>query len=281
MSGEAAAPKVIAVTSAKGGVGKTSVCVNLAVALATRARRVMLLDADLGHGNVDLLLGLRGDLNLSHVMAGQCSVQDIVLQGPAGVRVVPAAPGQRAMTALGEEAHAALIRAFSDLDDAPELLVIDTAAGFSASTMTFATAAQQVVVVVSNEPASLSDAWALIRLLHAERAQHDFHVLANMTRSAAEGKRLFLELLRLGEGLPGVSLDYLGAVPFDRSVQRAVQGQRAVVEASPRSRAASAFRQLATVMERRHSPVQASGKLEFFLERVIQGGFPYAEEARP
>ena len=134
--------RVIAVTGGKGGIGKTNVSVNLSMALAKLGNRVVLLDADLGLANVDVLLGIHADQTLADVLSGECSLMDIMVDGPAGVKIVPAASGVRSMVELGDAEHAGLIQAFSDIDDQLDVLVIDTAAGISSSVTSFVQAAQ-------------------------------------------------------------------------------------------------------------------------------------------
>ncbi|RMD78619.1 MAG: MinD/ParA family protein [Gammaproteobacteria bacterium] len=262
--------KVMAVTSGKGGVGKTNVSVNLALALAELGREVLLLDADLGLANVDVLLGLNPPYSLADVVRGRRSLAEVIVQGPGGLRVVPAASGIQAMANLGPLEHAGLIRAFSALEGRVDVLVVDTAAGLSESVTAFARACQEVLVVVCDEPASITDAYALIKVLHREHGVHRFRILPNMVASAQQGRALFAKLLAVTDRFLDVHLDYLGAVPFDDSLRRAIQKQRAVVQAYPRSRAAQAFKQLARRADTWPVPRDAGGQVEFFVERLIQ-----------
>lgn len=262
--------QVIAVTSGKGGVGKTNVSVNLAIAAAHQGKEVLLMDADLGLGNVDVLLGLHPAYNLSHVIEGRCSLEDVIIRGPANIRLIPATSGIKAMTALSMAQHAVVIRAFGDLGFSPDVLLIDTAAGIADSVVTFSKASQEIVVVVCDEPASITDAYALIKVLHREHGRHRFRILANMARSITEGRELFLKLMKVTDRFLSVSLDYMGAIPLDECVHKAVKQQRAVVDVYPRSRAALAFKKLATVTDKWAVPKEASGQLQFFVERLIQ-----------
>ena len=190
--------RVLAVTSGKGGVGKTNISVNLAVSLAQIGRRVMVMDADLGLANLDIMLGLHPQYNLSHVLNGQRTLEEILLTGPAGIRVVPAASGVQNMAELEPAQHAGLIRAFSELSHTMDVLIIDTAAGISDSVISFSKAAQEVLVVVCDEPASLTDAYALIKLLSREHDLFRFRIVANMAGSAQEGRELFKKLTQIG-----------------------------------------------------------------------------------
>ena len=266
------AVQVVAVTSGKGGVGKTNVSVNLAISLSSLGKEVMLMDADLGLGNVDVLLGLHPTQNLSHVVDGLCSLEDIMTPGPQGVQIMPAASGLRRMMNLGPAGHAGLIRAFADLGRPLDVLIVDTAAGASDNVVNFTTAAQEIVMVVCDEPASITDAYALIKLLHRDHGCHRFRILANMARSASEGRELFAKLLKVSDRFLSVALNYMGAIPFDDFVHKAVKRQRAVVDIYPRSKAALAFKKLAAVTDKWSVPVRASGQLEFFVERLVQAG---------
>lgn len=272
VSRRAAPPRVIAVTGGKGGVGKTTVAVNLAVAMADAGRRTLLLDTDLGLANADVLLGLSPRFTLADVIEGRCSLADTVLTGPSGLLVVPAASGRRQMAELEPAEHVGLIRAFSELDTPLDMMVIDTAAGVSDSVLTFSQAAQDVVLVVCNEPASITDAYALTKLLSRERSVGRVQVLANMVRSPAEGRELFDKLSRVCDRFLDVVLNYLGAIPHDEWLRRAIQRQQSVVEAFPSSASALAFRDLERRADQWQAPAGARGGVEFFVERLVGAG---------
>src|ERR1700741_1073955 len=160
--------QVIAITSGKGGVGKTSVSVNLSTSLAMSGKQVMLLDGDLGLANVDVMLGLQPSYNLAHVLEGQCTLDETILGGPAGLMVVPASSGKKNMAELTRAENAGLVRAFSELSRPLDVLIVDTAAGIADSVITFSQASQEVIVVICNDPASLTDAYALIKVLNRD-----------------------------------------------------------------------------------------------------------------
>jgi flagellar biosynthesis protein FlhG len=261
--------QVIAVTGGKGGVGKTSVSVNLALALAELGRRVMLLDADLGLANVDVMLGLTTRRNLADVIAGDCELRDVVLQGPGGIRIVPASSGTASMVRLTAQQHAGLIQAFSDISDNLDVLIIDTAAGIGDGVTTFVHAAQEVLLVVTDEPTSITDAYALIKLLNRDFGMSRFRVLANMTRTPEEGRNLFGKLTKVTDRFLDVALQYVGAIPMDETVRKAVQKQRAVYEAYPRSKCAQAFKVIAQKVDSWPLPANPRGHLEFFVERLV------------
>jgi flagellar biosynthesis protein FlhG len=266
--------RVIAVTSGKGGVGKTNVAANLAIALSNIGRNVMILDADLSLANIDVLLGLQPKFNLSHVLNGEADLNSTVLIGPGGVRLVPSASGNRAMMDLARPAQAAIIHAFSELVDQPDVLVVDTATGISDSVARFAEAANQAIVVVCDEPASLTDAYALIKVLSNHYGISHFEVITNQTRHAHEGRRLFEKLSRVADQYLDVVLRHLGDIPHDEWLRRAVQEQRAVVDAYPGSDAGKAFAEVARALESTLAPRGVNGSMQFFLERSL--GFQLA-----
>ncbi|KFI22199.1 MinD/ParA family protein [Nitrosococcus oceani] len=262
--------RVVAITGGKGGVGKTNVSVNLAVALANQGQKVMLLDADLGLANIDVLLGLQPTYNLAHVVNGECSLEDIIIPGPAGIKVVPAASGARAMAHLSPAEHAGLIHAFSKLGTALDVLLIDTAAGISDSVISFTRAAQEVLMVVCDEPASITDAYALIKILSRDHRLHRFHILANMARSIQEGRELYDKLVKVTNQFLDVTLEFSGVVPYDDCLRKAVKKQSAVVSSYPRSKSAAAFIHLAQKAIRWPMRREPGGHLEFFVERLVQ-----------
>ena len=264
--------RVVSVTGGKGGVGKTNVSLNLSIALAELGQDVLLLDADLGLANVDVLLGLRPALNLSHVMDGEAMLRDVVIEGPAGVRIIPSASGMHRMAALSSAEHVGLIHAFGELGHHLDTMIIDTAAGISDSVTMFTKAAQEIVVVVCDEPASLTDAYALIKVMHRDHDRDRFRVICNMCRTADEGRNLYSKLFRVCERYLDISLDYMGAIPYDERLRKAIQMQRAVVDAYPASKSGQAFKKLAAAADRWPVPGEASGRLEFFVERLIHSG---------
>lgn len=261
--------RVIAIASGKGGVGKTNVSVNLATAMAMSGKEVMLMDADLGLANVDVMIGLNPEYDLQHVISGEKQLDEIILKGPAGIHVVPASSGVARMADLSVMETASLVTAFSELKQTVDVLIVDTAAGIADTVVSFSKACQEVVVVVCDEPTSITDAYALIKVL---RTQHDvkrFQILANMVVDQAQGLQLYDKLLTTTDRFLDVGLGYLGAVPFDEQLRRAVQLQKPVVQAYPRSKAAKAFINIAGKIDQWHPPDQASGYLQFFVERLL------------
>ncbi len=263
--------KVIAVTGGKGGVGKTNVTLNLAMAMAQMGKRVLVLDADLGLANCDVMLGLRVERNLSHVLSGEAELDDILVTGPFGIKIVPATSGTQSMTELSPAEHAGLIRAFSELRTQFDILLVDTAAGISDMVLSFSRASQDVLVVVCDEPSSITDAYALMKILSREHAVQKFKIVANMVRSLREGQELFAKLSRVTDRFLDVTLELVATIPFDENVRKAARKQKAFVDAFPKTPASLAIKTLATRAVQWPVPPSASGHLEFFLEQLVQG----------
>lgn len=268
---EAKSPvRVIAVASGKGGVGKTNVSVNLGIALSKQGNRVLLMDADMGLANVDIMLGLQTEFNLSHVLDGQKTLREVIVDGPSGLKVIPAASGVRRMAQLSAMENAGIINAFSELSNELDVLIVDTAAGIADSVVSFCRAAQEVVVVVTDEPASITDAYALIKVLSRDYQLTRFRLLANMSRSSAHGQQLYEKLAKVCEQFLDVSLDYLGTVPFDHDLRESVQKQVPVTVHRPNSVSAKAFNGMAQKIETWPIPRGVTGYLQFFVENLFQ-----------
>jgi len=262
--------KVISITGGKGGVGKTNVTLNLAMALAQLGKKVLVLDADLGLANCDVMLGLRVERNLSHVLAGTATLDDILVEGPFGIKIVPATSGSQNMTELSPVEHASLIRAFSELQTEVDVLLVDTAAGISDMVLSFSRASQDVLVVVCDEPSSITDAYALMKILSRDHGVDKFKIVANMVRSLKEGQELFAKLTRVTDRFLDVALELVATIPHDENVRKAARKQKAFIEAFPKTPASMAIKTLALKAAKWPLPVSASGHLEFFLEQLVQ-----------
>lgn len=262
--------RVIAITSGKGGAGKTNLSVNIGIALAQAGRRVALLDADMGLANVDILLGIYPKFNLSHVLSGDKALAEIMLDGPSGLRVIPGASGIQKMAELSTVEQAAVVRAFSEIDQDLDVLIVDTAAGISASVVNFARACQEIIVVVCDEPTSLTDAYAFIKLLNRDYGLPNFHVIANMVQTVQQGQALFQKLTKVTDHYLDVTLRFVGVVPYDEWLRKAVQKQVPVVVAFPESKASVAIKEIAGKIDGWPIKAQAGSYIEFFIERLVQ-----------
>jgi flagellar biosynthesis protein FlhG len=272
--------RVIAVTGGKGGVGKTSVAVNLSAALASAGRRVMLLDGDLGLANVDVFLGLSPRQTMAQVLSGECTLDQIIIESPYGIQVVPGASGVAELANLSAAGHLGLVQAFSALSTRVDTLLIDTSAGIAHGVLQFTQAAQHVLLVVCDEPASMTDAYALMKVLSRNHGVTKFMVLANQARSLGEGHALFEKLQRVTGRFLDVTLEYVGEIPEDAYLRRAIREQRPVVAAFPSCPAARAFKKLALAADKWPVPECPRGNLEFFVERLVRKPQPRLEVVR-
>ncbi len=263
--------QVIAVTSGKGGVGKTNVSANVAVAIAQQKRQVMVLDADLGLANVDVLLGLQAKHTMADVIQGRVPLTETLIRGPQGIQIIPGTSGEQEMIDLGATERAAIITAFETLQPQPDVLIVDTAAGVSSSVVEFVRAANQVIVVVCDEPASITDAYAIIKVMSQEHNVRRFQLITNMTRSTAEGRALFQKLTKVADRYLDVILTHLGNIPYDAKLRRAVQDQRAVVDVHPDCWSGRAFRDIAERIRSWPAPSvdELNGGLTFFFESLL------------
>jgi flagellar biosynthesis protein FlhG len=260
--------RTIAVTSGKGGVGKTNVAANLAVAFRRLGERVLLFDADLGLSNVDVLLGLMTPYNISHVLNGNKHLSEIIVEGPQGIKVLPASSGIQELTQLNEFQRLKLLEEFDAFTGEIDTLIIDTGAGISSNVAFFCISAQTILIVVSPEPTSLTDSYALIKVLHTRYQEKEFKILVNSVRDAAEGLRVFKRLAVAADKYLHVSLDYLGYLVFDEAVPKAVMAQKSFVDCFPR---AEVSRNLVAVAEKLKEGIvpDIRGSLQLFIGNLI------------
>ncbi|MEM6998373.1 MAG: MinD/ParA family protein [Pseudomonadota bacterium] len=263
------ATQVLAITSGKGGVGKTNIAINFALALAERDNKVTIMDADLGLANIDVLLNLRPLRNLSHVIEGDCNLKDIIIEGPGGIRIIPAASGIKMMSSLNPAQHIGLIYAFDEIEKNTDYLIIDTAAGISDSVIRFCGAAQEVMVVVCNDPASIADAYALIKTLNKEHRIHRFQIVVNKVKNDAEGCVLYERLCSVTERYMDVLLTLMAIIPEDDCLLKAVRRRSTCFLQFPHSEANKSFKKMALTADSNRKIPIASGRLVFFAEKLM------------
>lgn len=261
--------RVISVTSGKGGVGKSNVVSNLAIALSAQGKKVLLIDADLGLGNLDVLLGLSPVYNLNHVLNGDKSIMDILIDGPAGIKIIPAGSGVQELTSLGQHEKLKLLDELDMLEEHFDILIVDTEAGISENVTYFTVAAQEIFVVVTPEPTSITDAYALIKLLATRYSEHHFKVLVNMAKDSEEALEVFRKLANVAGRFLDISLDYLGCVVKDEKVVEAVKRQKAVTELFPDSEAAQCFNTLAKRVIENKRQGRVKGNIQFFFRKML------------
>lgn len=217
------------------------------------------------------MLGIRTEKNLSHVLSGEAELDDILVKGPEGISIIPATSGSQGMVELSQAQHGGLIRAFSEMQTQFDVLIVDTAAGISDMVLNFSKAAQDVLLVVCDEPTSITDAYALIKLLSRDHGVFHFKIVANMVHSLREGAQLFSKLSKVTDRFLDVALELVATVPFDENLRKSVRKQKLIVEAYPRSPASVAYHGLANNIMYWPIPKQPGGHLEFFVERLIEG----------
>nr|HID58818.1 MinD/ParA family protein [Desulfobacterales bacterium] len=263
-------PRIFSVTSGKGGVGKTSIVGNLAVAFSMAGKRVLILDADLGLANIDIILGINPKYNIKHVIYGEKDLSDVIVEGPAGVCVIPASSGIQELVHLTEGQKLNLLNEFDKLNDLFDVLLIDTAAGISSNVMYFNLAADERIVVATTEPTSIIDAYALIKVMFMKYGTKHFKVLINMVDCEEEAEAVYRNLTRVVfRSLKGSSVEYIGFIAKDDHLQMAVRRRRSVIELYPDSRSCKSFRDLANNLLTLPVRDQLDGNIKFFWRRLI------------
>ena len=229
--------RITAITGGKGGVGKSNVALNLSLALRKAGKRVCLMDADLGLSSIDVLLGIKPRYNLGHVLTGQKSMKEILVEGPFGLSLIPAASGLKHLAELSEEKLMYFVEEASSLADQFDHLIIDTPAGISRSVLTFLLMASEVIVVATPEPTSLTDSYAVIKSLKLEGGKARVMFLFNMCRNEEEGTRVGEKLKEICRHFMGMTPEIIGVINHDPSVSLAVRKQRAFLDLYPETKA--------------------------------------------
>ena len=260
--------QIIGIASGKGGVGKTTIAANLAVTLAARGKRVMLFDADLGLANAQLALGCKAPFNFSHVLTGEKSLKEIIVEGPKGVKLVPGASGIQHMASLSSTEVAGIIHSFSEFEDELDYFIVDSAAGLSDSVMAFLSACQHRLIVLKNEPSSIADAYATIKVMIQDYNLNDIYLVPNGVPSQAEGQHLYRSINSVTRNFLGSSVDYLYSISEDEMVLQAVKASKPVISFAPASAAARDFSAVADLVEELPLNDTISGGLQFFVERM-------------
>lgn len=261
--------QVFAVTGGKGGVGKSSISVNLALELGKLDRSVLMMDADLGLANIDVLCGFQPSGTLEDVFNGTRTLDEILVRVDDRVSVLPAGSGAPSIASLSQAEYGGLIQAFNSLQTPVDTMIIDTPAGISDQVTSFCRAAREVIVVVCDEPTSITDAYAMIKVLNKDFNVKRFNVVVNKVSSSEQGIDLFNKILKVADNNLSVMLNFLGSVPQDDYLQQSIQLQRPVVESFPRSKSALALKKLAKKIHGWPEPKQPIGHVEFFVERLV------------
>lgn len=274
LSGTAALPRtpvrVIAITSGKGGVGKTNITANLACLLAKMKKRALILDADTGLANIDLVLGLTPRYNLFHVLKGERSISETIVQGPGGIMILPSSSGILEMADLSRGQKLTLLDELNSINKGLDFLLIDTAAGIAGNVMFFNAAAKEIIVVASSDPASLTDAYALIKVLYQHHAKKRFRLLVNMVKTSGEAKEVYKRLSQATDHFLNLTIEYLGYVLYDEKLQDAVKQQQAMVTLYPQSPASKCLLAVAEKICLEGPENDDDGSIEFFWEDIAK-----------
>ncbi|MAE75147.1 MAG: flagellar biosynthesis switch protein [Bdellovibrionaceae bacterium] len=261
--------KTISVTSGKGGVGKTSILCNMALELASKGAKVLILDGDFGMANVDLMFGLRAESNLWDVVSGRLMLEDVVMSVTDNIDLIPGGSGVYELQGLGVVEKYSLLQQIAELEKQYDYLLVDTAPGIADNVLYLNAAADQTVVIVTPDPASITDSYALIKVLSERYRETRFSVLCNQVKDEREGHRLFNRLSDVAAEYLTVRLEYLGSVSMDLSMRQATKTQQLVLEAFPGSVAGTEIQKLAKNLTSYPPASEARGGMRFFWNQLV------------
>ena len=264
--------RAIAVTSGKGGVGKTNVSINLSLALAKLGKQVALFDADMGLANAHILMGMKAERTIEDFLVGRHTLKEIMLDcpGQAGAKLISGGSGLSGVLSLEDSQRNAIIQGFGDLDGQVDYLVIDTAAGLENNVVPFLKASDRVLIVLVGEPTSFMDAYAVIKMMHNEVGATDFEVLTNMVTSPIEGQQLFKKFHDVCIKMLDVNLYHVGSLPRDPEVVAAVRARKPVVLHSPLAPITKAYDQLAMKIAKDPKWLEHTNGLSFFINKFVE-----------
>ncbi|MBW2107902.1 MAG: MinD/ParA family protein [Deltaproteobacteria bacterium] len=267
---DASTTRVISVTSGKGGVGKTNIVGNLALALRRLGKKVLVLDGDLGLANIDIIFGLSPAYNIKHVINGERNLSEVMMRGPEDIQIIPAGSGVQDLVHLTQGQKLNLLNEFDSLDENFDILLIDTGAGISSNVIYFSIAADERIVVATSEPTSITDAYALIKVMYTKHGTNTFKLLVNMVEHDEEGRSVFENLSNaIVRFLKGISLEYVGFIPRDSNVEKAVRQQSTVLTRYPESSSSRSFVDLANRLNASQCSAAQDGNIKFFWKKLI------------
>ncbi len=264
--------RVFSITSGKGGVGKTAVVANTAVTLSQMGKSVLILDADLGLANIDVVFGLAPKYNLNHFFSGEQELENIMVDGPYSIKILPAGSGIQNFTKLDGHHKMRLLDSLDSLHNDFDFVLIDTEAGISENVTYFNTAAQDILVVTTPEPTAITDAYALMKLLSTQYHEKNFNLIVNQIRNDDEALDVYRKLTMVSNRYLDISIDYLGSIPVDRQMVDAIRKQKVFVEMFPSSPVSDAFTNLASRLCTENGPSQPKGNLQFFWKKLLHIG---------
>ncbi len=264
--------RVYSITSGKGGVGKTAVVANTAVSLAKIGKSVLILDADLGLANIDVVFGLAPPYNLNHFFNGENHLEEILVEGPLGIKILPAGSGIQNFTRLDAHQKMKLLDGLDSMHNDFDFVLIDTEAGISENVTYFNTAAQEILVVTTPDPTAITDAYALMKLLSTQYHEKHFNLVVNQINSEEEALDVYRKLTMVSNRYLDISIDYLGSIPEDRQMIESIRKQQVIVERHPNSNISIAFTKLAARLSSEITPIEPKGNLQFFWKKLLNFG---------
>ncbi len=263
-------PKVVAITSGKGGVGKTNIVGNMAVALQKSGKKVVIVDADVGLANIDIIFNIQTKYDISHVVSGEKKLSEIMITTQHGIKIVPGGSGFSHLTQLAEGEKLNLLSEFETLQNEADIIFVDTGAGISANVLYFNAAADECVVVATKEPTSITDAYALMKVLSNDYKVKYFKLIVNMVKSEDEAKIVYSSLSgALDKFLKNVVLEYIGYVPTDSNMQRAVLKRKLLLDMEKDAEASKNIEKIAFKIDASESKSSSNGNIKFFMNKVL------------
>ena len=263
--------KVLTVSSGKGGVGKTNLVANLAYALVQRGRNVLVVDADIGLNNIDIILGMAPKYNIQHVLSGEKRIEEVIYDGPGGIKFLPASNGIQELTQLKNEAKMILLEELDRISGSYDFLIFDTGAGISGNVTYFCSAAHDILLVATTEPTSHTDVYALMKVLSQKYRQKRFRLIINMVSSENEALDVFQRLSAVTDKfLANVTLDYLGFILSDPAVGKSVRQQKPFMEAYPHCKASGCINSLSEKLFLERNMVPREREQSYFWKSVLQ-----------
>jgi len=270
-------PRVLSISSGKGGVGKTFLSIHLATRAAQLGQKVLLLDADLGLANVDVMLGISPRASTREIIHGTAAISDVIVSAPAGFDVLPGGSGLSEMTSLTLEDQRVFLGELETVSADYDLIIIDNAAGIGENVLYFVSSAQSALVLLTSDPTSLTDAYALIKVISRQRGVHRFMIVVNQSEKV-EAKRTFNRLLKVSDHYLDVYLDYLGHISSSQDIVRSIQSQKTLFEVANGPDVESLKSLLDDILNRRED-ASRSGRLQFFWQHSLRDGLTASKEA--